>query len=109
MLKIPGDEAKAILQILLIMLIDPFDYVETEAEMHLTLKHFKRYYNIVKSQLKSEYVQKETEHIVLSIETNLKYISYYYFIDVTNFFWETVLWRQLIVVLKLVILRLHQT
>ena len=53
--------------------------------MHLTLKYFKRYYNGVKSQLKSEYVQKDIEHIEISIETNLKYISHCYFIDVTTF------------------------
>ena len=85
-LKIWGDEAKAILQILLNVLSDLFDYVETEAEMHLILKHFKRYYNSVKSQLNSEYVQKEVEHIAMSIETNLKYISHFYFIDIATFF-----------------------
>ena len=67
------------------ILSDLFDYVETEAVMYLTLKHFKRYYNSVKSKLKSECVQKEIEHIEISIETNLKYISHYYFIDVTTF------------------------
>ena len=89
------------------MLSDLFDYVETEAEMNLPLKPFKKYHNSVKSQLKSEFVQKEIEHIAMSIETNLKCISHFYFIDVTTIFWETVVWRQLIVVLKLVILRLH--
>ena len=85
-LKVSGYEAKTILQILLNMLSDLFDYVEIEAEMCLTLNHFKREYKSVKLQLKSEYVQKEIEHIALYIEINLKYISHCYFIDVTAFF-----------------------
>ena len=84
-MKISGDEAKAILQIMLNMLSDLFDYVETEAEMYLTLKNFKRYYDSMKSQSNSEYIQKEIEYIAMSVETNLKYISNCYFIDVTTF------------------------
>ena len=64
---------------------DLFVYVETEAEMNLTLNHFKIYYNSIKSQLKSEYVQKEIEDIALSIENKLKYICHCYFIDVITF------------------------
>ena len=84
-LKVSGEEAKTIIKILLNMLSDLFVYVETEAEMNLTLNHFKRYYNSIKSQLKSEYVQKEIEDIALSIENKLKYICHCYFIDVTTF------------------------
>ena len=56
-LKVSGDKAKDIINILLRMLSDLFDYVETEDAVRLTLNHFKRYYAKVKSQLKSEYVQ----------------------------------------------------
>ena len=67
------------------MLSDLFDYVETYSEMYLPLRNFKRYYNSVKLQLESEYVRKEIGHIAMSIETDLKYISHCYFIDVTTF------------------------
>ena len=73
-LKVSGDEAKEIINILLRMLSDLFDYVETEDEMRLTLKHFKRYYTKVKSQLKSDYTQQGIEAIALSVETHFKYI-----------------------------------
>ena len=84
-LKVSGEEATTIIDILLGMLTDLFDYVETEDEMKLTIKHFKRYYAKVKSQLKSEYVQQEVEAIALSIETNLSFICNCYFKDVTTF------------------------
>ena len=67
------------------ILSDLFEYVNTEAKMHLTLNHFKIYYNSVKSILKSEYIQTEVEYIELSIEKKLKYIFLYYFIDVATF------------------------
>ena len=67
------------------MLTDIFEYVETEAEMNLTLNHFKRYYNSIKSQLQSLYALKEIEKISMSIENQLKYVCHCYFIDVTTF------------------------
>ena len=84
-MKVSGDDAKTIIQILLNMLTDIFEYVETEAEMNLTLNHFKRYYNSIKSQLQSVYALKEIEKIAMTIENQLKYVCHCYFIDVTTF------------------------
>ena len=61
-------EARTIINNLLGILIDIFDYVETEYEVKLTIKHFKRYHAKLKSQLKSVYVQEEIEDIASSIE-----------------------------------------
>ena len=76
---------QTIIDNLSMMLSELFDYVETEDEMKTHLKHYHRYYNTIKHDLKSEYVQCEIEKIVNRIEENLKHICHCYFINVTTF------------------------
>ena len=49
------------------MLGDMFDYIETQDEMLCSLNHFNTYYQKVKDSLKSEYVTKAIEKIVIFV------------------------------------------
>ena len=60
--------------------------------MKTSFTHYERYYNTIKCEIKSEYVQQAIEKIALSIKTNIKYICHCYFINVTTFgfVWDSI-------------------
>ena len=67
------------------MIAKIFNYVESEAEMNSSIKHYKNFYSIIKQSLKSEPACLSIEKIINSIDNNLIYISHYYFKDVITF------------------------
>ena len=73
-----------IIGILLLMLGDMFNYDETKDEI-CSLNHFNTYYQKVKDSLKSEYVTKAIEKIVISVKNKLKYVAQYNLMRVSIF------------------------
>ena len=53
--------------------------------MKTCLRHYQRYYNSVKEDLKSDNTYLAIEKIAMSIERNMKYLRHYQSIDVTIF------------------------
>ena len=80
-----GDFPKNIIGILLLMLGDMFNYVETKEEMTCGLNHFHTYYKKAKSTLKSYYVTQAIEKIVISVKNKIEYVAHYNFMSVSTF------------------------
>ena len=62
-----------------------FDYVETKDEMHISIRDYETYYNLMKEKIRSDPVCEAIEEIMLSVSNNLKHICHCYFKDVTTF------------------------
>ena len=62
-----------------------FDYVESRVELMNTITDYKNYYQHHKTSFSNESLCQSIESIIISLDSQLKYISHSYFLDRTTF------------------------
>ena len=64
-----GEKVKTIINNLVGVLHDLFFYVEIEGDIKPSLKHYQRYYRIIKYELENEYAQTKIETLSFRLRT----------------------------------------
>lgn len=62
-----------------------FDYVESSAELRNTIADYKNYYQFHKNSFSNESLCESIESVMISLDTQVKYISHSHFFDRTTF------------------------